>query len=138
LLSAKESLQVDNLKKVCKAENCGESSRTKGYCSRHYQQIRHHGRLTPEREYGKRGTYCQVENCQEPQTAKGHCYRHYQQIRRYGQLTPERERIYGRTNCQVPDCQERHSARGYCKRHYMSQHYLPRIARRLVASQVQT
>ena len=137
MLSAKGSLQVDNLKQVCKAENCGESSRTKGYCSRHYQQIRHHGRLTPEREYGKRGTYCQVENCQEPQTAKGHCYRHYQQIRRYGQLTPERERIYGRTNCQVPDCQERHSARGYCKRHYMSQHYLPRIARRLVASQVQ-
>ena len=112
---------------VCKAEGCEYMARTNGYCPRHYQQIRRHGRLTPEREYHKRGTYCIVEQCQEPQIAKGYCFRHYQQIRRYGRLTPERERIYGRKGCQVAGCDEKHSARGYCKSHYMSIYYLPRL-----------
>lgn len=111
---------------VCKASGCSRHARTAGYCPRHYQQIRRHGRLTPEREYAQRGTVCSVERCQEDQVAKGYCFRHYQQIRRYGRLTPERERLYGRTVCQVDGCQEPHSARGYCKRHYMSEYYLPR------------
>ena len=113
---------------ICRAQGCDRNARTMGYCSRHYQQIRHHGRLTPEREYHKRGTYCIVEQCQEPQIAKGYCFRHYQQVRRYGRLTPERERIYGRKGCQVADCEGKHSSRGYCKRHYMTEYYLPRLA----------
>ena len=112
----------------CKADGCDREARTTGYCPRHYQQIRRHGRLTPEREYHKRGDECVVDGCQEPQIAKGYCFRHYQQVRRYGRLTPERERVYGRQRCQVPGCEGKHSARGYCKRHYMSEFYLPRLA----------
>jgi len=115
---------------VCKAEGCEREARTAGYCPRHYQQIRRHGRLTPEREYRRRGHTCVVEGCEEPQIAKGYCFRHYQQVRRYGRLTPERERIYGRRTCQVPGCTERHSSRGYCKKHYMTEFYLPRLAER--------
>tara|TARA_B100001123_G_scaffold316319_1_gene354196 strand:- start:227 stop:616 length:390 start_codon:yes stop_codon:yes gene_type:complete len=114
-------------KAVCKADGCGHDSRTGGYCPKHYQQVRRHGRLTPEREYKKRGQHCSVDGCKEPEIAKGLCFRHYQQVRRYGRLTPERERIYGRTGCQVPGCEEKHSSRGYCKRHYMTEYYLPRI-----------
>jgi hypothetical protein len=114
---------------VCMADGCGREARTAGYCPRHYQQIRRHGRLTPEREYHRRGNRCMVEHCEEPQIAKGYCFRHYQQMRRYGRLTPERERIYGRLGCRVAGCREPHSSRGYCKRHYMSEYYLPRLAR---------
>ena len=112
---------------VCKAETCQEIARTNGYCPRHYQQVRRHGRLTPEREYDKRGTRCNCENCDESPIAKGYCFRHYQQIRRYGRLTPERERVYGRKGCLVSGCEEKHSSKGYCKRHYMTQYYLPRL-----------
>lgn len=115
---------------ACKAEGCDGEARTAGFCPRHYQQIRRHGRLTPEREYKKRGDRCIVAGCEETQVAKGHCFRHYQQIRRYGRLTPERERVYGRKVCQVPGCNEKHSSRGYCKSHYMSEYYLPRLAER--------
>ena len=113
---------------VCSAEDCEEEARTAGFCPRHYQQVRRHGRLTPEREYGRRGGECRVVSCDEEQVAKGYCFRHYQQVRRYGRLTPERERVYGRTSCKVKDCGERHSSRGYCKKHYMSEYYLPKVA----------
>ena len=113
---------------ICKADRCDQNSRTGGYCPKHYQQIRRHGRLTPEREYKKRGQHCNVNGCSEPEIAKGFCFRHYQQVRRYGRLTPERERIYGRKGCLVLDCEEKHSSRGYCKRHYMSEYYLPRAS----------
>ena len=118
---------VENFQTLCVAQDCSRPARTAGYCPRHYQQVRRHGRLTPEREYKKRGTQCSVANCQEPQIAKEYCFRHYQQLRRYGRLTPERERIYGRQNCQVPGCADKHASRGYCKRHYMSEYYLPNL-----------
>ena len=113
---------------ICRAEDCDAEVRTAGLCPRHYQQIRRHGRLTPEREYSKRNGSCLINGCGESQVAKSYCFRHYQQVRRYGRLTPERERIYGRTNCKYPNCEERHSSRGYCKKHYMSEYYLPKIA----------
>ena len=110
---------------TCRAPECGQAARTSGYCPKHYQQVRRHGRLTPEREYRSRGGVCRVGDCHKLQIAKGVCFRHYQQIRRYGRLTPERERAYGRTGCRVSDCAEGHSSRGFCKRHYMSEYYLP-------------
>jgi len=134
ILSSERGLSMqDNLVKgkwqvLCKADGCGAEARTAGLCPRHYQQMRRHGRLTPEREYGKRGECCLVDGCREEQVAKGYCFRHYQQVRRYGRLTPERERVYGRKACSVPGCEEKHSSRGFCKKHYMSEYYLPRIA----------
>lgn len=110
---------------TCAASGCNRPARTAGYCPKHYQQMRRHGRLTPEREYQSRGGQCTAVGCDQPQVAKGLCFRHYQQVRRYGRLTPERERSYGRTECRMRGCQEAHSSRGYCKRHYMSEYYLP-------------
>jgi hypothetical protein len=110
---------------ACAAPQCLSAARTSGYCPRHYQQVRRHGRLTPEREYSTRGQHCHVSQCHKSQIAKGLCFRHYQQKRRYGRLTPERERSYGRTGCQVMGCDQAHSSRGFCKGHYMSEYYLP-------------
>ena len=124
--STREQDRMIRQKEICAAPGCGREARTAGYCPKHYQQMRRHGRLTPEREYQARGAICTVEGCSKPQVAKGLCFRHYQQVRRYGRLTPERERPYGRTGCCVPGCEEPHSSRGYCKRHYMSEYYLPR------------
>ena len=126
-----EKILKGNWRILCKADNCEVEARTAGYCPRHYQQVRRHGRLTPEREYGKRGMGCLVGGCREEQVAKGYCFRHYQQVRRYGRLTPERERVYGRKLCQVAGCQEKHSSRGFCKKHYMSEYYLPRMAEQI-------
>lgn len=110
----------------CGAPGCRVPARTAGYCPKHYQQVRRHGRLTPEREYQPRRGHCNAAGCSKQQIAKGLCFRHYQQTRRYGRLTPERERTYRRAGCQVPGCGDPHSSRGYCKRHYMSEYYLPR------------
>ena len=109
--------------RVCPVETCNATAEVAGLCPKHYQQIRRHGHLTPEREYRKRGTTCEAEGCSEAQTAKGYCFRHYQQVRRFGRLTPERERVYGRTHCSHPGCSEPHAARNYCKKHYRSEYY---------------
>ena len=62
---------------TCRAPECGAGARTVGYCPKHYQQIRRHGRLTPEREraYGRTG--CRVPGCQEAHSSRGFCKRHY-------------------------------------------------------------
>ena len=122
---AETKIYLGDWRPICRAGACKQEAKTGGYCPKHYQQLRRHGRLTPEREYAKRGEACSVENCSEAPIAKGYCFRHYQQVRRYGRLTPEREREYGRSTCQVPGCTDKHSSRGFCKRHYMSEYYLP-------------
>ena len=63
----------------CTADGCDQAEVARGYCFRHYQQIRRYGRLTPEREriYGR--TKCQVATCQERHAARGYCKKHYMQ-----------------------------------------------------------
>jgi len=77
---------------ICSADSCQRPVKSRGFCGRHYQQIRRHGRLTPEREYlcDLPTNECTVSGCSNTWVAKGHCYRHYQQIRRHGRLMPDR------------------------------------------------
>lgn len=105
------------VRKTCKAKECGNEAKSKGYCPKHYQQVRLHGHLLPERK--TLGEECIAPGCGNSPVAKDYCYRHYQQIRRHGRLTPERERgAYGRTSCKIKGCEEGHYAYGYCQRHY--------------------
>ena len=68
-------------RKTCSAADCDQSAETKGYCSKHYQQIRKHETLQPEREYGKRGPHCAVPGCDKPVTALDRCRAHYDRHR---------------------------------------------------------
>lgn len=119
----------------CKARRCEQRAETRGYCPRHYQQLRRYGHLIPpDREYGKRGLYCGVADCGGLQRAKGCCYRHYQQLRRHGRLTPETERVYGRTGCKAVGCKGKHSAKGYCKQHYRAHYHKLRLENKNLAA----
>jgi hypothetical protein len=45
-----QNQQVSTAIVACLAGGCRCPARTAGYCPTHYQQVRRHGRLTPERE----------------------------------------------------------------------------------------
>ena len=47
----KRQIIKESWRPIGEAEDCEAEARTAGFCPRHYQQIRRHGRLTPEREY---------------------------------------------------------------------------------------
>lgn len=102
----------------CQVEGCSNPRKTRGYCNKHYIQIRRHNRLMLDREYGPRGLYavCSVPGCQGKHRAHGYCGKHYRQVRIYGRLTPERE--YRVRRCAVPGCEGLHYVKGYCKPHY--------------------
>ena len=82
---------------VCQAPECDAKATSKGYCNKHWGQIRNHGKLTPERErktpYEKnKGRICLAQNCGESAFSKGYCRKHWGQIYKYGRLTPELEK----------------------------------------------
>ena len=37
-----------NKDSICKVTNCGKSAFCKGYCTKHYQQIKHNGKIKEE------------------------------------------------------------------------------------------
>jgi hypothetical protein len=113
--------------KLCNAPYCTRESKSKGLCNRHYLQLRRHGRLTPELEYGRRLPECQAPDCDQHDHAKGYCPKHYRQLRKFGKLVPERE--YGKIRfCKEEDCLQVHCARGYCRSHYYK--YITKVKRK--------
>lgn len=67
---------------ACRVAGCAGEAVSRGLCSRHYQQVLNHGRLTPEREHHRQGERCSVEACMRRPRARGYCTRHYLQLRR--------------------------------------------------------
>lgn len=103
--------------RTCKARGCDRQHYARGYCRKHYLQVRRHGRLSPELEHGV-VRVCKVKNCGRTDTLYGYCLKHARQIRYHGRLTPERERLVGFTGCAVVGCKEEHGSRGLCHAHY--------------------
>jgi len=71
--------------RVCEAPDCSRTQYAKGYCNKHYNQIRSRGKLTPElerAEYTNGDTLCSEHGCPGSVVAKGLCMTHYQQQRR--------------------------------------------------------
>lgn len=103
----------------CAAKDCSRSHYAKGYCKKHYYQIKTYGRLTPELER-VRGVrrVCKVPGCGRGDTVNWLCRKHHRQIDQYGKLTPEREHVMGNEGCNVPGCNEPFRAKGLCARHY--------------------
>ena len=66
----------------CSVEGCdkmyhSDKGCAKGMCSRHYQQVRTHGRLTPELEHAPKADACSALGCTKPVFSKCACSKHY-------------------------------------------------------------
>jgi len=79
----------------CSAPNCPNKVYAKGYCNKHYNQIRIHGKLTPDverAEYSTADTTCSEAMCPGIVVAKGLCMTHYQALRRATLIDKQVER----------------------------------------------
>ena len=68
--------------RICKVDGCSNKYFSKGYCSRHYQQVKKYGKIYKQ-IYPE---FCTVEGCNNKYLAKGYCNKHYTQLRRYGHV----------------------------------------------------
>ena len=73
--------------KICKVDNCERQVHAKGYCGKHYKQIKRCGKII-DKEYVHYDK-CQVEGCNNEARAKGLCNKHYKQNKKFGYI-PER------------------------------------------------
>lgn len=70
---------------ICRVKGCERAVYAKGYCNKHYTQIRAYGELRPDLErvdYSKVAKECTEGECHGKVVAKGLCMTHYQQQRR--------------------------------------------------------
>ena len=136
--------EVRPLEGVCLRPYCEQRHYARGYCQRHYFQLRRDEAWQKRGNTG-RGFKDQVEVKDEPQTAtklcgfvaagcacsrpryaKDLCSAHYKQLRLGETLRPLRERggqavgdlRFGPlSGCMVEGCVEKHRAKGYCAKH---------------------
>lgn len=59
----------------CLAVDCSDTVYARGYCVRHYYQMKNHGKLLPETLPKKAA--CSVKECERRAIAKGYCRKHY-------------------------------------------------------------
>ena len=76
--------------KACKVDGCNNKHYCKGYCSKHYTQIKRHGEIIEKTEYST----CTAPNCTCKTVSKynPYCSRHDRQFKKYGYI-PERTRF---------------------------------------------
>lgn len=71
----------------CKATDCENKARARGWCWNHYYIAKNHGdNFAKNHKIKPRGSYkgfytCKIEGCEEKHFAKGYCDRHYAGIR---------------------------------------------------------
>jgi len=78
---AKNLRGQDNRGKICKAEGCKKKAYCAGYCPQHYQQMRFHGKLTPELErHQSPDGKCELEGCERKHFMRGLCQKHHHEM----------------------------------------------------------
>jgi len=82
---------------TCKAPNCDRLVVSRGYCGKHYQQIRKHGRLTPEKEH-RRIKNCMADGCNNKVYTHGYCKKHYIYMNSKGYISPKFTRTHLKNN----------------------------------------
>lgn len=90
--------------KLCIIDGCGRTYLAKGYCSLHYQRVKHYG--DPQR--GRRRKYkdvvCVIAECGRPASDADVCGMHAQRVRRYGDpdyVTPQWVMIFRNREAQA-------------------------------------
>ena len=75
--------------RTCKVDGCNGKHKGLGYCDKHYQQFKIHGKLSIGTEHQRQVGPCSVDGCDVKATRKGFCGRHYKHFRQHGYV-PER------------------------------------------------
>ena len=60
----------------CKEPTCNKDAYCKGYCTKHYQQLRLKGKIV-KKDYVFIGNFCKYIGCKDMVAAKGVCRNHY-------------------------------------------------------------
>ncbi len=95
---------------TCKVENCGNNCVAKGYCRKHYMQIRRNGQI---RDPNKK--ICSVDGCNSRHHAKGYCSKHYREYLLKGEITTNKVH----KKCILEGCENKSRALGLCYKHYV-------------------
>lgn len=106
----------------CNVEWCDRKQFAKGFCSKHYQQMMKHGKITKETERVSttKNTICKIEGCDDKVYCKGLCNKHYQQQR---MVTMDADKL---SKCKILGCDFPMFAKGLCKTHYNQQYHKPK------------
>lgn len=100
----------DTSKIVCSTDECDRAPIARGFCYKHYNQLRRAGKLDVRQYY--EGQACSFEGCESLAKARGLCRRHYTQW-----WQTERPR------CVICTCVEPGISRsGLCAKHYKRWH----------------
>lgn len=93
----------------CIVEGCDRpKASTLGYCSKHIQQWRKHGKINKETERNtiSKNSKCSIKNCEIKVYAKGLCQYHYMLSKKPNGI------------CKIDDCNARIITNGLCSKHY--------------------
>lgn len=71
------------IKSPCAIEGCQKPSRTRGWCSAHYERVRVHGD-PGTRTIGDRKNHCSMPDCDQTANGHGYCSKHYNRFVRHG------------------------------------------------------
>ena len=99
------------MNKLCEVDSCCSKHHAKGYCSKHYQNWKRHGKPVVKIQD------CLIEGCNNSHKSKGYCSLHYNRLYKYGDPLYQR-RYLKDTECSIEDCDNSYHARGYCSKHY--------------------
>jgi hypothetical protein len=106
--------------RITRCRECGSNEiHAKGYCQKHYRQLKKHGEMRPEKEKGFwKGKKCAIEWCTSYKVhAKGYCSKHYKQVRSGITPRPTSEKAINKV-CLVSGCEDKVKALSHCSRHY--------------------
>ncbi|MFA4985889.1 MAG: hypothetical protein WC712_04835 [Candidatus Brocadiia bacterium] len=101
----------------CSVPGCTRPYMAKGYCQKHYDQMRNYGYIKPEPD-PKTIERCSVNGCNQPSVeSEKYCSKHLMQLQNYNQIISEVGRQKKKL-CKVSGCTNPAHARGYCNTHY--------------------
>jgi 5-methylcytosine-specific restriction endonuclease McrA len=105
--------------KPCLVEGCSVPARSRGCCSRHYQQWRK-GQLVVEGLPTKAPTVCTVDGCNGSVVGWGWCNKHYHRWKKYGDPLgkPVIPVFCAAEGCNTPVGKSNFVGHGWCSKHY--------------------
>jgi len=109
----------------CIVADCTGAHFAKGYCHRHYEQIRKYGKIINIGNSHKRKIkrVCSVVGCNEQYYANGYCVKHASRVRKYGMTElPKKEYINKDRICVVTGCNNLAYSDEMCQKHYMNKY----------------